>query len=167
MRASSRAIVGTLVGAVALGVVNAGGVAAQTTPVKQQAKAPPLKWGAAPAFLPRGAKMAVVSGDPSKPGPFEIQLSFPNGYRIPPHFHPTDETVAVKSGTFLYGMGDKFDKAQLKSMTHGQSGSVPANTHHYAAARGRTVVSISSTGPFATTYVNPADDPRNTTAKKK
>ena len=39
--------------------------------------------------------MAVVSGDPSKPGLFTIRLSMPDGYRIPPHFHPTDEAVEV------------------------------------------------------------------------
>ena len=58
-------------------------------------KAPTLSWGPAPAAFPSGAKMAVVSGDPGKAGPFTVELSFPNGYRIPPHFHPTDEAVEV------------------------------------------------------------------------
>ena len=110
--------------------------------------------------------MAVVSGDPSKAGPFEIRLSLPNGYKIPPHFHPTDETMAVKSGTFLYGMGDKLDRAQMKTMKPGQSGTIPANMHHYAMARGKTDVSVSGTGPFVITYVNPADDPSKKVAKK-
>src|SRR5215217_6137359 len=56
-----------------------------------------LQWGPAPPFLPAGAKFALVSGDPGKPGPFEVQLSLPNGYVIAPHWHPTDETVTVKS----------------------------------------------------------------------
>jgi quercetin dioxygenase-like cupin family protein len=64
-------------------------------------KAPALQWGPAPPVFPKGAKMALVSGDPSQAQPFEVQLSFPNGYRVPPHFHPTDETVEVKKGTFL------------------------------------------------------------------
>jgi hypothetical protein len=53
--------------------------------------------------------MAVVSGDPSKAEPFVVELSMPNGYKVPPHFHPTDEVVEVKEGTFLVGMGDTFD----------------------------------------------------------
>jgi quercetin dioxygenase-like cupin family protein len=122
-------------------------------------KAAKLNWGPAPAVFPAGAKMAVVSGDPNKSGPFSIQLSMPKGYRIAPHYHPTDETVTVKKGVFAYGTGDKFDKKALKTMSKGQSGTLPANMHHYAQARGKTVVEVSSTGPFAMTYVNPADDP--------
>jgi len=119
-----------------------------------------LQWGPAPAVFPMGAKMAVVSGDPSKVGMFTIQLSLPDGYRIPAHSHPTDETVEVKEGTFLYGMGDAFDAAKLQPMGVGQKGSIPAGMHHYAQAKGATVVAVTAMGPFAMTYVNPADDPR-------
>ena len=60
-----------------------------------------LSWSPAPAVFPKGAKMAVVRGDPSKAEQFTVELSFPNGYKIAPHFHPTDETITVKKGTFL------------------------------------------------------------------
>jgi hypothetical protein len=43
-------------------------------------------------------------------------------------------------------------------MKPGDKGSLPAGMHHYAAAKGATVVAVSSMGPFAMTYVNPADD---------
>jgi quercetin dioxygenase-like cupin family protein len=109
--------------------------------------------------------MAVVSGDPSKPGPFVIQLAMPDGYRLAPHFHPTAETVEVKQGTFLYAMGDTFDLAKTKPMNVGEKGSIPANVHHYATAKGATVVAVTSTGPFALTYVNPADNPQQPAAK--
>ncbi len=125
------------------------------------AKAPALHWGPAPAVFPKGAKMAVVSGDPSQAQPFEVRLAFPSGYRIAPHFHPTDETVAVKKGTFLVGMGDKFDLKQTKAMKRGASATMPAQQHHYATARGRTIVDVKAMGPFALTYVNPADDPQH------
>jgi quercetin dioxygenase-like cupin family protein len=118
-----------------------------------------LSWGAAPAVFPKGAKMAVVRGDPSKAGMFTVELSFPNGYKIPPHFHPTEETVVVKKGTFLVGMGDSLDLSKARTMKPGAKGSLPANQHHYAAAKGATVVSVTSMGPFAMTYVNPADNP--------
>jgi hypothetical protein len=135
---------------------------AQGTPT---AKAESLQWGPAPAVFPAGAKMAVVSGDPSKPGPFVIQLAMPDGYRLAPHFHPTDETVEVKQGTFLFAMGDTFDLAKTKPMNVGEKGSIPANMHHYATAKGATVVAVTSTGPFALTYVNPADNPQKPAAK--
>jgi quercetin dioxygenase-like cupin family protein len=118
-----------------------------------------LKWGPAPAVFPKGARMAVVNGDPTKSGPFTVALAFPAGYRIPPHFHPTDENVVVKSGTLLVGMGDKADRKAMKVMKKGESGSIKANMHHYAAARGKTRIEVSATGPFAMTYVNPTDDP--------
>jgi len=117
------------------------------------AKPAGLHWGPAPAVFPKGAKMAVVSGDPSK------------GYKIPPHFHPTDETVEVKKGTLLVGMGDTFDAASAKPMKAGEKGSLPANTHHFAAVKGATLIAVSAMGPFAMTYVNAADDPQQQVAK--
>jgi hypothetical protein len=45
-------------------------------------------------------------------------------------------------------------------MKPGDKGSLAAGAHHYAVAKGETVVSVSAMGPFAMTYVNPADTPR-------
>jgi quercetin dioxygenase-like cupin family protein len=127
---------------------------------KSKSKSSTLKWGPAPAVFPTGARMAVVSGDPSKAAPFVVQLSMPAGYKIPPHFHPTDEVVQVKKGTFLVGMGDTFDAAKTKPMKVGEKGTVPAQMHHFAMAKVATTVSVSAMGPFAMTYVNPADNPQ-------
>ena len=54
-----------------------------------------LKWGPAPASLPPGAQLAVVTGDPGKDGPYVIRARLPAGYKIPPHTHPTAENVTV------------------------------------------------------------------------
>jgi len=143
-----------------LPLVAAVALALTATPSQAQ-KAAKLSWGPAPPFMPAGAQFALVSGDPGKAGPYEIELSLPAGYIIPPHFHPTDETVSVKSGHFRYGMGDKIDSKSMKVLNTGQSATMPANAHHYARAQGHTVVAVSGTGPFAITYVNPAEDPRN------
>jgi quercetin dioxygenase-like cupin family protein len=123
-------------------------------------KASTLTWRPAPAVFPKGAQMAVISGDPSKAALFTIELSMPDGYQIPAHSHPTDELVTVKQGTFLVGMGDTLDLATTNTMKVGDKGKVPAGHHHYAAAKGATVVSVTAMGPFAMTYVNPADDPQ-------
>jgi len=124
-----------------------------------------LHWGPAPAVFPPGAKMAVLSGDPGKAGPFVVELAMPAGYKLAPHFHPTAEVVTVKKGTFLYGMGDTFDVAKTKAMQVGDSGAIPANAHHFAATKVATFVTVSSMGPFAMTYVHPADDPQKAAAK--
>ena len=119
-----------------------------------------LKWGPAPPAFPAGAQMAVVSGDPGTSGPFVFKLSFPDGYQIKPHTHPTDESVHVVTGTFLVGTGKTWDGAGLKSMAPGATGTIPANMAHFAQAKGPTVVQVTSTGPFAMTYVKKSDDPR-------
>ena len=121
----------------------------------------PWTWGPAPAVFPAGARMAVLQGDPSQAAPFTVRLEMPDGYRIAPHFHPTDENITVIEGTFLVGMGDKLDPAQAMVLPRGGFATAQANMHHYAIARGRTVVQVHAIGPFQLTYVNAADDPQN------
>ena len=130
------------------------------------AQAPDLKWGPAPAIFPAGAKFAVLQGDPSKAEPVTVRLDFPNGYVIPPHFHPTDEAVTVVEGTFLVGMGDKVEKSKTMALPAGGFVVAGATQHHYGIARGRTIVQVNLVGPFALTYVNPADDPTKKVAGK-
>ena len=136
------------------------GAASANAQTAHHASATHPAWGRAPAVFPAGAQMAVLSGDPSKAAPFTVELKVPDGYRIPPHFHPTDETVTVKEGTFNVGMGDTLDLAKTKPMKAGDKGTIPAGHHHYAAATGTTIVTVTAKGPFAMTYVNPADDPQ-------
>ncbi|HEV7991071.1 MAG TPA: cupin domain-containing protein [Gemmatimonadaceae bacterium] len=132
--------------------------ALHATPAHAQ-KSAKLTWGPAPAVLPAGAKMAVVSGDPGKAAPFVVQLDMPKGYVVPPHSHPTDEVVTVKSGSFGYGMADKIDAKATKWLKPGQSVNLKANMNHYATANAHSKIQISAMGPFAIKYVNPADDP--------
>ena len=128
--------------------------------------APEIKWGPAPPVFEKGASMAVISGDPSKAGPFVVRLKMPAGYKIAPHWHPTDEHVTVISGTFGLGMGEKFDVKALKSLAAGGYGLMPAEMRHFAMAKTAATVQVHGTGPFALNYVNPADDPSKRTAKK-
>jgi len=124
-----------------------------------EAKTAPLKWGAAPAALPSGAQMAVVSGDPGKKGMFVVELKMPADYAVPPHWHPTNETVKVLSGKLHYGMTDKL-MTSAKTLTPGHSVTMTAKMHHWVHAPGPATVQVSGMGPFAITYVDPKDDPR-------
>ena len=121
---------------------------------------PSLTWGPAPPSLPRGAKLAVVSGDPGQAGPFVIQLKFPPGYAVPPHRHPTDEHVTVVHGALTLGMGPVMDEGRRTVLGRGDSVVAAANMNHYASTTQGAIVQISARGPFQITYVNPADDPR-------
>lgn len=136
-------------------------------PARATAQMPALKWGPAPAIFPAGAKMAVLQGDPSKAEPITVRLDFPNGYTIAPHFHPTDEAVTVVQGTFLIGMGDQVEKSKTMALPVGGFAVAAAGQHHYAIAKGRTIVQVNLVGPFALTYVNPADDPSKKVAGRK
>ncbi len=136
------------------------GLAVSALSAQSSAATAALKWGPAPDVFPKGAKMAVVSGDPAAGGMFTIQLMLPGDYRIPPHFHPTDEHVEVKKGTLLVGMGDVLDLKQTKPLATGDTGTIPARGHHFAVAKGTVVVAITALGPFAMTYIHASDDPR-------
>jgi quercetin dioxygenase-like cupin family protein len=124
-----------------------------------QVNAADVKWAAAPAIFPAGAQMAVLSGDPAKPGIFVIRLKMPAGYKIPAHQHPTDEYVTVVSGDLSLGMGDKLDPAKSARLSTGGFAVAGAKMNHFAFSNGGAVVQVAAEGPFAMTYVNPADDP--------
>jgi anti-sigma factor ChrR (cupin superfamily) len=118
-----------------------------------------IEWGAAPPQLPKGAQMAVLSGDPSRTGPYVVRAKMPGGYQIPAHSHPTTENVTVISGTLNIGMGDKLDKKHGQALKSGGFLSMPPKMNHYAWTSGATVIQVHGEGPFAIDYVNPADDP--------
>jgi len=118
-----------------------------------------LAWSPAPPSVPKGAQMAVISGDPGKKGPFVIRLKLPANYVIPPHQHPTAEQVTVLYGAFNAGMGDKLNKRKGKPYARGDVMTIPAKTNHYSWTSSETVIQVKGTGPFAMTYVDPADDP--------
>lgn len=121
---------------------------------------PDVQWGPAPPILPAGAQMAVLDGDPSQAVPFTLRLRLPDGYRLAPHTHPTDEHVTVIRGKFLVGMGSSFDEGAMQALAPGGYVTAPANHPHFATARGETVVQVHAMGPFVVTYVNPADAPK-------
>ena len=118
-----------------------------------------VKWMDAPAFLNAGAKMAVLSGDPSKPEPFTIRLQMPNGYKIAPHTHPVDEHITVLSGTVVAATGKAWDDEAMGEFAAGGYAVMAADMPHYATAHGTTVVQVHGVGPFGVSYINPADDP--------
>ena len=141
---------------ISLGAALLAGSAAQS-----QVNPANLKWGPAPAGLPKGAQLAVLSGDPGKEGMFTIRLKFPANYAIPAHHHPADEHVTVLSGRTYYGMSDKLDRAKAKRLTAGHSVVMKAEHNHWVFTRSAPVtVQVKSKGPFEVVYADPKDDPR-------
>jgi hypothetical protein len=119
-----------------------------------------IKWGDAPAALPKGAQMAVMMGDPAKEGPFAMRVKVPANYRIAPHFHPADEAVTVISGDLRFGMGATVDEAKGTMLNAGAFAKMAKGMQHYAWSAGGAEFQVNGIGPWGITYVNPADDPR-------
>lgn len=119
-----------------------------------------VKFGPAPPFLPKGAQLAVLEGDPmAASGDFTIRLKMPAGYKVAPHTHPNRENVTVLSGILKVGMGDKFDATKMMTFGAGSFAYLDPSMHHYAMASVATVIQIHGMSPVKFNYINPADDP--------
>lgn len=119
-----------------------------------------IQYGPAPAFIPAGAQLAVLEGNPlASSGDYTVRLKMPAGYRIPPHWHPQRENVTVISGTFKVGMGDRFDESAMMAFPAGSFAYLDPSMHHYAMANDDVVVQIHGKAPVQFNYVNPQDDP--------
>ena len=101
-----------------------------------------VKWSP----LAPGMQISVLSGDPSKPGPYTLRLKFSDAARVAPHWHPEDENVTVLQGTFLAGMGEKYDAVSLHEFPTGSFILMPKEMRHFAAARGETIVQLRESG---------------------
>lgn len=142
------------------------GIKAQTEVIDQagNAGAKPMNeidvvWGDAPPSLPKGAKMAVMAGDPSKAGPVTLRAMFPANYRMAAHTHLGVENVTVLKGSLYVGMGDKVDMKMATLLKPGGFFAIPTTGPHYAFTKEGCVFEVHTMGPFVVNYVNAADDP--------
>jgi quercetin dioxygenase-like cupin family protein len=119
-----------------------------------------IKWGPASPKLPRGAQFATLVGDPSKPGePYVFRAKLPDGYSVPPHWHPMDENVTVITGVFRLGFGARVDLAEVRDLAAGSYALLSKGVPHYNVVKGETILQFHGVGPYDITYVNAADDP--------
>jgi quercetin dioxygenase-like cupin family protein len=119
-----------------------------------------LKWGAAPPAFPKGAQLAVISGDPPKEGLYVIRLKLPAGYKVAAHHHPHDENLTVISGQVKFGMGDKADESKTTAVKTGGFVKAPKGMNHFVFFPEETTLQVHGMGPQSLNYVNAADDPR-------
>jgi quercetin dioxygenase-like cupin family protein len=100
-----------------------------------------------PGFAP-GVQLAVIHGNPSAATDYTIRLKFPDGYEVPPHWHPKSEHVTVLQGFFSVGMGERVNASAMREFSPGDFLYAPPRMPHYAKARGETVVQLHGQGPF-------------------
>jgi hypothetical protein len=123
-----------------------------------------IRWAPFPAF-PADARLAVLVGDPTQPGPYVIRVKLPAGTRMSPHQHPEDRIYTVISGVFYIGLGDEFDASKLNAYGPGSVIVLPGGQSHFHWARsGEYITQVTALGPLGLAYVDPRDDPRNSPA---
>src|SRR5256886_6258222 len=93
-----------------------------------------IEWKDGPPALPKGAKLAVLEGDPTQPGMFTMRLRFPDGFQVFPHWHTQTEHVTIVAGTLHLGMGERFDRASTRTLVTGSFRYWPAGTKSFALA---------------------------------
>jgi quercetin dioxygenase-like cupin family protein len=157
---------GSLASALLLAYFATSAAVAQTRPHVME-NLSTAKWSAAPPMLPPGAEIAVLAGDPTKAAPYTVRLKFPANWDLPAHSHPTDEHVAVVSGEFFAGMGDRLDKKAAIGLRVGGFALMPAHANHFAYTKAETTILLYGQGPVDFKYVNPADDPRTRTSTNR
>lgn len=103
-------------------------------------------------------KLAVLQGDPMTAGhSYTLRLSCTDGTKIAPHWHPTTENVTVIKGTFLLGMGAKWNDAAMKEIPVGGFASAAPQMRHYAQCKGDSVLQVNGIAPFVVNFVGPDD----------
>lgn len=109
-------------------------------------------WKDGPPTMPKGAKIAVLEGDPAKPGLFTIRLKLPAGARLGPHTHPRPERVTVLSGRVVVGFG-KLVQGEGVAFTAGGFYVTPPDQVHYVSFPEETVLQLTCEGPWEVVYV--------------
>ena len=87
--------------------------------------------------------------------PYTIRLQFPDGFRIPAHYHPIAENVTVLSGTLLLKMGTT-PSDDMPAYGPGDDLHIPSEPPHFGAARGTTIIQLHGVGPFDILLAKPA-----------
>lgn len=107
-----------------------------------------LEWKEA---LP-GAKQAVLTGDPSKPGLYVVLIKWSPHSMSRPHFHPNDRFITVISGTWWVGTGSKFDPESTVPMHAGTFVTHFGKQVHFDGAKDEeAVIEIAGEGPATAT----------------
>ena len=124
-------------------------------------RAEDIQWTTFAAYPPE-VRLAVLVGDPSKPGPYVIRVKVPGGVKMMPHRHPEDRIYTVISGVFYIGLGETFDDSKLTAYAPGSIVVLPGGQPHFHWARsGEYISQVTAIGPLGLDYIDSGDDPRS------
>jgi len=101
---------------------------------------------------PIGAKMAVLQGDPGKPGLYVVLVKWTPHHMSRPHWHPNDRFITVISGTWWVDAGPKFDPDSTVPLPAGTFVTHFGKQIHYDGAKdSEAVLEIVGEGPATAT----------------
>jgi len=101
---------------------------------------------------PSGAEMAVLVGEPSKPGLYVVLVKWTAHHMSHPHWHPNDRFITVISGTWWVGTGNKFDPDGTVALPAGSFVTHFGKQVHYDGAKDEdAVLEIVGEGPDTAT----------------
>lgn len=113
-----------------------------------------IHWVEQPGGL--GVKIAVLEGDPAKPGYYATLVNFPPGVMSRPHYHPEERYCIVIKGTWYTATNDTFTPEKAVPLKAGSYMRHPAGGHHYDGAKEEEViVEISGYGPSKNILIDP------------
>ena len=107
-----------------------------------------MAWGLMDPKQPKGIQIAVLYGDPTKPGPFGLRLKIPANLEIGSHSHSGTEYITVVSGKAKVSWGIKADVMNGDDLGPGSFFWMKSGEHHDLKALEETIVDLNSTGPF-------------------
>jgi quercetin dioxygenase-like cupin family protein len=101
-----------------------------------------------------GIRTTVISGNPTRDGPYTIRLKVPANTKIQAHTHRDDRTAIVISGVWYFGYGPAASAAAEKALPAGSFYTEPGGVAHFAETKADpVVVYITGNGPTDTVYV--------------
>lgn len=118
-----------------------------------------LEWIADPLDPTRSS--ALLTGDPTRAGPYTFRVRVGAGYALGMHEHPVeDEHLTVLSGSVHWSTGPEGSGAPERVIPAGGFVSTPAGTPHRVWTTEPTVIQLTGVGPRIYRYLDSADDPR-------
>lgn len=100
-----------------------------------------------------GIQTTVLLGDPTKAGPYTIEIRVPAHTRIAAHTHRDGRSAVVVSGAWYFGYGATASETLVKRLPPGSFYTEPADDPHFALTRDEpAIVYISGWGPTDTKY---------------
>ncbi len=111
--------------------------------------------------LPSGVKVAILSGDPHKAGPFTLRVSLPAHYRKLAHYHQSAAFVTIIKGTAHTGWGKQFVKSKVSDLPAGSFVVIPPYVPHYEWTDQPVTVQIHAKGPWKTFFLKQKGMPKN------